>query len=148
MKRRAFRILPFIAVLNALLMVSCAANGPIFSPIDLEQQEAIFYLYRPAGAPGRGSTVNASVNGKPATKLKAGGYWPYRTSPGRIRLQAGGFDLLFVIRSGERRYFRYSIGPSHGNVKAVAELIEVSSNVGTEEIRDCRLLPTLAHFSR
>jgi hypothetical protein len=70
-------VLRLAICLAALLLASCAAEGPAFQrQTALSNEVGVIYVYRPlTSVIGRGEDPYVIIAGKPMGKLKAGGYF-------------------------------------------------------------------------
>ena len=111
--------------------------------------KAIVYIYRPGGlAGGLAIPFDVKANGKAVTTLVQGGYYAYLAEPGQIEFTA--FDTGFMAptsifsitvdaKAGQAYYLKGAHGKGLGGR---AHLESVSSEVGANEIVNCKLTTT------
>lgn len=123
--RRVFRnqSLPMIAA--AILVASCAAQGPAFTDAPPPSTKALVYIYRQPGFVLGAQPAGFKLDERPVATLDSGGYSFFHLAPGRYELkqfwpasQSFANPLLWSpglsedikipldVKAGETRYFR------------------------------------------
>ena len=137
--KRLGRLLLAIIITGVLVLSGCAAHGPSFKQVEnIPADKVVIYIYH---AGGSNHPFFLQANGKDVTALKKGTYYPYITEPGRIEFTArtmGTSSTVLEAKAGEIYYLRGSVPPGFSPTPALAV---VSSEVGTKEIADCKLMP-------
>ena len=119
-----------------------------FKQAEIPAGKAVVYIYRPTGAMfGADMKIpfDVKANGKAVTTLAQGGYYAYVTEPGNIEFTA--FDTGFMAptsvfsitvdaKAGQAYYLKGAHGKGLGGR---AHLTAVSSEVGAQEIANCKL---------
>ena len=78
--------------LSFLLLVSCAAPGPVFQPMIEKDGVATLYIYRLKKFKGGGTYPHIYVNGKEKAPLRNGGYISTYLNPGEYTVLSRGKD--------------------------------------------------------
>ncbi len=127
-------------IAGVLVLSGCAAHGPSFKQVEnIPADKAVVYIYHSGGS---NHSFFLQANGKDVTALKKGTYYPYITEPGRIEFTArtmGTSSTVLDAKAGETYYLKGSVPPGFSPTPALAV---VSSEVGTREIADCKLMPS------
>jgi len=122
-----------------LVFLGCVANGPSFKQVEnIPADKAVVYIYHSGGS---NHPFFLQVNGKDITGLKRGTYYPFITEPGRIEFTAktmGTTTLVLEAKAGEIYYLKGAVPPGFSPTPS---LVLVSSEVGTQEIANCKLMP-------
>ncbi|MGW8248603.1 MAG: DUF2846 domain-containing protein [Acidiferrobacterales bacterium] len=142
MKNKLVRMLMLAA--SVLLMTGCATTlGPQFESVTtIPSGKALIYIYRTPQFVGSGVAFDIHHDDKVVTRLVSGGYYPYITDPGVIRLWAkteAESSVTLYMRSGETRYVKGAIGI--GFFMGRPKLDVVDNVTGAKEIAECKLIP-------
>ena len=136
---RVGRLLLLIITAGVLVLLGCAAHGPSFKQVEnLPADKAVVYIYHSGGS---NHPFFLQANGKDITGLKRGTYYPFITEPGRIEFTAktmGTTSLVLEAKAGETYYLKGSVPPGFAPTPS---LVLVSTEVGTSEIANCKLMP-------
>jgi hypothetical protein len=100
--------------------------------------KAVVYIYRPSGST---RPFLLRVNGKVAIPLKKGLYYAYVTEPGVIEFTAqsyGTSSMTLDVKAGQTYYLKGSVPPGF---TPTPSMVLVSSEVGANEITNCKLIP-------
>lgn len=145
------RILKFAAII--LLFSGCAATGPAFQSIDVNQTDkAIVYVYRPSRFFYGGGWPNIYLNGQKQFALKNNGYGVLFLEAGDYEIKAEGSFFLtnwqpgpasinLSVHQGLEYFVR--VTPEHEStifgfktvaVTGTAQIIEVSKEQALSEI--------------
>ncbi|MGD0170408.1 MAG: hypothetical protein ABSE54_11870 [Smithella sp.] len=136
---RSGRLLLLMITAGVLVLLGCAAHGPSFKQVEnIPADKAVIYIYH---AGGSNHSFFLQANGKDITALRKGTYYPYITEPGRIEFTAktmGTASLVLEAKAGEIYYLQGRVPPGFSPTPS---LVLVSTEVGTQEIADCKLMP-------
>ncbi len=146
-----FMFSAIIVFASVIFTAGCGttARGPGFQPAyEIPEGKALVYLYK-AKVWGK-DMYRIKINGERITTLRRGGYYPYIATPGTVEIVAKDLPrftaLLIPLVTPEVKYILtveenkiYYIKASSG--MANVELQEVPEEIGTREIRKCKLLP-------
>lgn len=123
------------------------ATGPYFSPAEhLEPDQTIVYLYFPQQS-GFSDHYTILANGTTVTRLDEGGYYPFRTSPGRITFSMYGFpekrNLTVAVEPGNKYFLKVAlIGQGTFTYNRYYQLFLMSKEIADGEISQLRLMAT------
>jgi hypothetical protein len=138
MKRLGLLILPMIMA-GILVLSGCATPGQNFKQVEnIPADKVVVYIYH---AGGSNHPFFLQANGKDVTALKKGLYYPYVTEPGVIEFTAktmGTYSITLDAKAGQTYYLKGSVPPGFSPTPS---LVLVSTEVGTQEIADCKLMP-------
>ena len=133
------------AVFVWLFAAGCAATGPAFTPVNpIPAGKGVVYVYREPKVVGCAVKGTVSANDTLITMIKNGGYYPYIAHPGPVHfaVTCGETNTADVtVRPGEEEYLKTTVGA--GFFGGQLNLTEVSSAIGSEEIRRCKLLKSV-----
>jgi hypothetical protein len=136
---RVGRLLLLMITAGVLVLLGCVANGPSFKQVEnIPADKAVVYIYHSGGS---NHPFFLQANGKDITGLKRGTYYPFITEPGRIEFTAktmGTTSLVLEAKAGETYYIKGSVPPGFSPTPS---LVLVSTEVGTSEIANCKLMP-------
>ena len=131
-----------VALTLALLAAGCSASGAAFTRVSpIPEGKGVVYIYRQPSFVGGGVYGTVKANDVPVTQIKNGGYYPYVANPGPVQFSVtteATNTADVTVKSGEETYLKTTVGMGFfiGHLK----LTEVSSQIGEEEIRECKLL--------
>jgi len=135
-------ILLFVVV---IAVENCASLGPVYQkPEKVASDKALIIVYRPAAYVGWASSYDVTSNGAVITTLKNGGYFPFYTKPGKVKLLADTLEnkseVEIDIKAGQTAYVKGTI--SVGALAARANLQIAYEEVAEKELASCKLIPS------
>jgi len=93
------------AVLPAILLIGCNAQGPEFSsPPELGENEAAIIVYRPSSLVLATAAPDIYLDGQKRGQLKNGGYLVFRVPAGSHLVEARAASLDWDAQVGELRW--------------------------------------------
>lgn len=128
-------------LLGAMFLTSCGASGPAFTQVTPPAGKGVVYIYRQSSFVGGGVFGTVKANGKPVTKIKNGGYYPYIASPGNNHFEVTTEvtnEANVMVEKGSEKYLKTTIGM--GLFVGRLKFTEVSPEIGKNEIAGCKLL--------
>jgi hypothetical protein len=145
MKNIKSSLLSVTVLLGAIFLTSCGASGPSFTQVTPPAGKGVVYIYRQSSMIGPGVFGTAKVNGRPITKIKNGGYYPYIATPGNnhfeITTEATN-EANVMVEKGSQKYLKTTVGM--GLLVGRLKFSEVSPEIGKNEISGCKLLKPIA----
>ena len=141
MPRRHTLCLVF-AVIVAAMGAGCSAKGAAFTRLSpLPADKGVVYIYRQSSFVGGGVYGTVKANDAPVTRIKNGGYYPYVAAPGPVHFSVtteATNTADVTVKPGEEKYLKTTVGM--GFFIGHLYLTEVSSQLGEQEIGECKLL--------
>ena len=140
-----------IAVILALgglllsLIVGCAGTTS-FQKVDVDQNKALIYVFRPESAFARGEMFKLEVNGTMKGMLINNGYLPLPVDPGEVTLAVFKnslitkpllADLTLTAKTGDVYYVK--VKP---DIAWTVTMLKLDSEQGAEEIKSAILYQT------
>ena len=127
----------------SLLSAGCASLGPAYTPVSsAPKDKATVYVYRPSAMGGAAVSYTVAVNGADVSSLPSGGYFVYYAKPGENEFAAkteAKTSVTVDAKAGETYYVKGTIGM--GVFVGHPHLLQVTSDVGSQEIVKCKLVP-------
>lgn len=145
MKNAMLRLLTFMLGLGTICSIAACAPtlGHVYMKIEnVPSDKALVYIYRPSSFIGGGVYYDVKANGKVATTLYNGGYYPYVAEPGEIEFSAkteATASVTIDAKSGQTHYIKGGVGV--GFVVGRPRLRVVTANIAEQEIKECKLIP-------
>ncbi len=132
----------FVLVLGAASIAGCASTGAAFTPVTpIPAGKGVVYIYRQPKFAGGGVYGTVTANKVPLTKIRNGGYYPYISSPGQVHFEVSTEatnEADVTVEAGKETYLKTSVGI--GFLVGHLKFSEVSSDIGSSEIQECKLL--------
>jgi hypothetical protein len=127
----------------SLLSAGCATLGSAYTPDNnTPKDKATVYVYRPSAMGGGAISYTVAVNGADVSSLPSGGYFVYYAKPGENEISAkteAKTSVTVDAKAGETYYVKGTIGM--GVFVGHPHLLQVSGDVGSQEIVKCKLVP-------
>lgn len=127
----------------AVFAAGCSASGAAFKPLEpIPSDKGVVYIYRQPSFVGSAVYGTVTADAKPVTKIQNGGYYPYVASPGPVHFEVtteATNEADVDVEAGKAKYLKTTIGM--GFLVGHLSLTEVSSEIGKQEIGECKLLP-------
>jgi hypothetical protein len=134
-----------------IMLTGCATLGPQFQKIEkIPDNSGVVYIYRPASyGPGFAVSYDINVGDNAIVYLANGCYYPYFTKAGEIEFWAeteSKASVTLDVKAGQIYYIKGSVGM--GFFVGRPHLIVVSSDVGENEILDCKYCPEKVEYKQ
>lgn len=86
-----------MVLLFLFILGGCAAPGPVFEPLAMNENTSTVYIYRPSKFAGGGTYPHVYLNGIEQGPLRNGGYLAFHIDPGIHKIEAKGKDWKWDI---------------------------------------------------
>ena len=135
----------FLMIVTSGGLCGCNAMGRSFKPVEFDQnEEAVIYIYRPAGSAGWLDSLGLKVNGKKIGQIANNGYGYVIVKPGIYKVRVAKWNqwsivqyVVVTIAAGEIAYVRpYISGGGFGNMTQIRLDDEL---VGARKIQNMKL---------
>ena len=127
----------------SLLSAGCATLGSTYTPDNsAPKDKATVYVYRPSGFAGAAISYTVAANGVDVSSLPSGGYFVYYAKPGENEFSAkteASTSVTVDAKAGQTYYVKGTVGM--GVFVGHPHLLQVTSDVGSQEIVKCKLVP-------
>ena len=127
----------------SLLSSGCATLGSTYTPVsNAPKDKATVYVYRQPAFSGGAVSYTVAVNGVDVSSLPSGGYFVYYANPGETEFAAkteAKTSVTVDAKAGQTYYVKGTVGM--GVFVGHPHLLEVTSDVGSQEIVKCKLVP-------
>ena len=129
-------------LIAVLTMAGCATSGPAFTKIDnVPADKGLIYIYRPSVMHGAALVPYVVINNLNAIPLKTGGYYPYLSAPGEVRISityTAKRSITINVKAGETYYVK--AGTVFGAF-GIPYIELAPAEIGLAEIGECKRLP-------